>query len=566
MSTEIQTPEAELEPTLPLVVESNGVSAEASAASDEVLAAPPKVKLKKKDKPTEDGATEGDGEKPANKVSKPIRDVRLIGDQSIKDFVESLPTDGSFKIWLYRRDPETLIDPATGRSVPCAGFLATYTQPVDEPFLLQRYGGGKYELIIKRKDERGSYVYAAARTLVIGGEPLPSALPRNQPSTAAAAAAPAAPENQGVVKELLGMVKDQVAKAENRLPGGDDTSRVIFERMLDQRTQELVDLRRELAEIRNHKPEQDPFKDSILNKFMADDGARAQAMRIAHEAEIRAIKEGQAQHEARLHDRAERDRDQMQRSHDRELSNVKASNDLALAALKQSMDMQIVLLKDEARRLEKSNDELRVEVKDLRAKKEKTLVEQAKDLREIKEALSVDDDEKDPSISGKIMDVIGNPATMEFAQGLISRAKGGPPAQQAVQMPRPMQHPRAQVRPQIVKDPNSGQAFIQRGNQLQPVRRRGPVTEDGTEMPHVDPDSVRNAISVLEAAFSNGTEPELVAQSAKSMMPPELIAAIRDHGVDAFLAKIARIPAESPLSAQDGRNWVRKVGKALVGE
>jgi len=44
------------------------------------------------------------------------------------------------------------------------------------------------------------------------------------------------------------------------------------------------------------------------------------------------------------------------------------------------------------------------------------------------------------------------------------------------------------------------------------------------------------------------------------------MATLRDHGVDGFMSKVAKLQSASPLASQAGRNWVRKVGKALVGD
>jgi len=45
-----------------------------------------------------------------------------------------------------------------------------------------------------------------------------------------------------------------------------------------------------------------------------------------------------------------------------------------------------------------------------------------------------------------------------------------------------------------------------------------------------------------------------------------VLAVIRNRGVDGFLTDVAKLEGTSPLASQAGRNWTRKVGKALLGE
>jgi hypothetical protein len=74
------------------------------------------------------------------------------------------------------------------------------------------------------------------------------------------------------------------------------------------------------------------------------------------------------------------------------------------------------------------------------------------------------------------------------------------------------------------------------------------------------------AISYLEKAFSGNQEPATVATSVRPFLAEEIMQSIQSVGIDVFFAKVAKLPSASPLSSQAGKNWVRKVGKALVGE
>ena len=59
------------------------------------------------------------------------------------------------------------------------------------------------------------------------------------------------------------------------------------------------------------------------------------------------------------------------------------------------------------------------------------------------------------------------------------------------------------------------------------------------------------------------TPPEQFAESARTMVPLEIRTALRERGVDHFL-EVAKPEESSPLLTQVGRNFLRKVAKALA--
>jgi hypothetical protein len=79
-------------------------------------------------------------------------------------------------------------------------------------------------------------------------------------------------------------------------------------------------------------------------------------------------------------------------------------------------------------------------------------------------------------------------------------------------------------------------------------------------------------VNYLERAFQSRQAPEVVAQSGRTAIPDNIIGWIRDNdsrgtsGVDLFMSKVAKLPGTSPLQTQAGRNWLRKVSKALTGD
>jgi hypothetical protein len=85
-------------------------------------------------------------------------------------------------------------------------------------------------------------------------------------------------------------------------------------------------------------------------------------------------------------------------------------------------------------------------------------------------------------------------------------------------------------------------------------------------IPAIAPATVKIAVEFLESAFRNGQDPAEVATSVRSMVPTDVLTAIKQLGIDGFLEKVARLDSTSPLANQAGRNWTRKLGKALLGD
>ena len=481
---------------------------------------------------------------------------------------------------LRRKDPTEVKDPNTGKMVTVGGYLKTYNKAIDEDYIKDHHGGGTYELTFNRRGDDGKFKYFAHRVIVVAGDPLVDDLPRNAPPTGAVSTpvTAATGENPTIVNKALEMMNSQLERAQKvadqeRNRGSSDSNPAVD--MLVQTLQqqiaashtELAEMRKQVTAMATTKPPEDPFRERLLDRLMADDSSRMGAQRDRYESEIRQLKDGFGQDERRLRDSFERDKAAMIAAHDRELSAVRQSNELAMSAIKMSFETQMKLLEGSQRTLERDNTELRLEVKELRAKKDKTIVEQAKDLQAVKEALGLDEEEASKGNLDKVMDMISNPAALDFAKGIMNRGQAAPATiQQAVQQTG---------KPMIVAQPN-GQKFRLEadGKTLTPVKQRvapkpKPVNPDGTpaiELPEISQETISLVVGMLERAFAGDQQPEVVAQSWRMNIPEDVLQALRDHGVDVFLTKVAKLPSTSPLSSLLGKNWVRKVSAELVGE
>ena len=114
----------------------------------------------------------------------------------------------------------------------------------------------------------------------------------------------------------------------------------------------------------------------------------------------------------------------------------------------------------------------------------------------------------------------------------------------------------------IVNGPAPAPAPVAR-RRLQSVPAETP-TAPPNPLDGVDPAAVAGAVGYMESAVANGVAAETFAQSIRSQAPPSLIDGIQKMGIDTFLDKLG-LADGSPLATQVGRNWARRVARALNG-
>lgn len=506
------------------------------------------------------------------------RDLSKDENIALRDLIQSYGKAGDFQVYLARTSPETARD-INGRVVACVGHIKKWdspTTPIDEEYIKQNWGGGTFQIKFKQRDNRGSWVWAGSRTVTIAGEPLVES------SAPAQAIAPVpGAETPGVVSQALGMMQDMtksaIASAEKR--GGSNANDPLVQVLRDtiaSQERMLAEMRAEIRAISTKEPvKEDTYKDVLLKTMLEGDSQRVSQIREAHAAELRQAKESAIENERRLQDRAERDRQELRNAHEREIALLRSSHESQLATVKSSYEVQLGAIKSsvdtsnrladaENRRLEASNGELRGEIKELRAKKDKTLMDSFEEVKKMKQLLGDDEGDAEPEgFMGKLMSAV-NPETIG-ALGSILRPPQAP-APQAIVTPAQAQ---AQLQPKrrVVLDKETGKKMIQEANgTLTEIAERPTGAPAGPVWPQVDPEIIRGAVSMLESAFQNSSEPAIVAQGIRSRVPEELVAAIRDHGIDQMMAQMAKLPGSSPLSSQAGRLWLRKFSKELVGE
>ena len=526
---------------------------------------------------TKDDAKDDDNEGRTGKETKPLKELRISEDMNIKEIAEALGQNGPVKITVKRLDPEEFRDPQTGRMVRTGGTLKSYDGAIDDDFVQQKHGGGKYDLIFKRRGESGSYVFVTSRRIEIAGDPRTDDIPRNQAMPSAAALAPVtqAPEAPSVVTKAMEMMERQAQHLrESVAPLPVDTAMItkpfeaIIKNLQDQIAAErasfadqMVQMRSELAAARAYKEPPDPIKEKILNSLIDGESGRISGLRATHESELRTVKANALEDEKRFRDAFERDKASITAAFDRERQTMLHSHEISLNSAKSSFDMQVKMLDGQIKSLERDNTELRSEVKDLRAKKDKSVVDMARELKDVKEVLG--DGDSESSVGDKIAEVVTNPDALNFVKNMFG--KNQPAAQQQQAQPQVAAGKQVFER-QIVKTPDGQQWVMEKDGSLTgPVRRKGKGPASEPDVPIIPEDKVKLAVTFLERAFENGSDPDTVAVGARSLVPDEIIAVLRDHGPDVFMTKVAKIPTNSPLSSQEAKNWIRKFAKALVG-
>ena len=259
-----------------------------------------------------------------------------------------------------------------------------------------------------------------------------------------------------------------------------------------------------------------------------------------------------------------------------------------METLKMSYDSRIEGYKKDIERLERDIGNKETELVVLRAKKDKTIIEQASEFAQIKEAITTisgggDDGEDNRTIWEKLANqVIENPEAIGQMVGMATgqgspAAQPNPPQQQqqlaAPQQPQqqpaplgvddiPMWHPfRAEDGEVYVKVPPDGSIVTHK--QAMAMAQSAEAQQDQAAG-KPDPSDVKMAINFMESAFTAGTTSKDFASSAKSMIPQNILKYIESVGVDTFLNEVAVLEQGSPLRNQAGRLYMKEVAKFLL--
>lgn len=503
-------------------------------------------------------------------------------NQSLRDWIAGLGAGHSFRIQVNRTRPENF------RGKKVNGYLGTHETYITDEDIQQQYGGGTYQVRIQVPGANGgSWVYFASTTVDVAGDPRLDTLANVEQEKP-----PAPPSTSPLLERLVDRAEERAQRAEELAArvrsgeGGNVATQIAMameplKETLRTLTAQIASKDAQIAELM--KP-----KETVENKFaeriLTNGDSRLADQRAQYEGEIRMLKENHRDDLKRMEDKHatelrfaqqthERELSNTKSSFERELSNMKASFEREISNMKQSSEMlamsnsaatkvQQSVLEADNRRLEKRNDELEKELRELRAKKDLSFSDKVKEIQSVKDILDVGGDEKEESSLDKVIKtVVGS----EQAMGALGRmfGPGEKPPEQSTQATQP-QPPRRRPS-KIVRRKSDGAVFQRTEQGLVPVKV---ANSEGKEEPvhALDETKVLFAVSMVEQAFRNGVDPATFATTARSAIPDDVMLAIRRDGVDGFLQKSVQLEAGSPLNSQAGRNWIRKVGKELTGE
>jgi hypothetical protein len=560
--------------------------------------------------------------------TKAAKSMREQDDMDLREIIESFGADKAFELKVIRRKPKQ------HKGVDIDGHLDTFDEWVTEEELQQMFGGGTYTLKVYRPNAKGSMVYFKSATVKLPGPPKGKGIDsddddddddhRGGPHYFQS---PASYDDPGVVSQAIGTLKDVIEHERNSKGSGMDPALLALltgplntqleqtQRALELMQGRMEDKDQRILELVTKQPEKPDTSasDRLMDKMFDSNNSRMEGMRAMHESEIRMMRENHRDDIKRIEDRYERQMHAMQEAHKREIDNLQRSTDMMTNASQIGYEGRLETHKMESERLRADLAEARAEVAALRAKKEKSMLEQAQELALFNEKMSSlgfgglgRDEEDEPHWAEKLLGgIIENPEVIStVAQGISgAQQQYAPPApppgavqpSQQPQQPQQAQPGAPQLPPQsqeeaphmAVEDIEIGQPFrgadgevyvkvppdgeivtysqaLAMARKEEAEAREAAAAAAAEEARKPTKQQVSMAVVFAENAYKNNVAPETFARTARNSVPGDLLDYIGEVGVDSFLNEVADLEPSSPLRTQAGRNYMREVAGFLL--
>ena len=520
------------------------------------------------------------------KVS-PLKAMKLQDEQSLKTWLDQLGTSASIKVIVRRVAPKFF------QGTKVSGELMTVEGTFDSDELREQHGGGTYTIAVHRMNKKGEYEHLQTRQLEIIGDPkldgVFASANVNRPGQAVQQGG-----SDAVTQAALNMVRDVAKSATERADRAEKsngTDYALIEKMqaplvaqLKAAQDDKRALEAKLDLLISKKPET-TFQDEMLRNFQAGEHTRLEAVRARHDSEIRMMQEGHRQDVERLHasykdaanaaERAhEREITNLQRSHEALLLSMRTGADVSTMGIKTALEAQVEAQKQNVARLEREVAKQDQELAVLRAQKVKTPIEAMGELATMKEHmedLGLVGGEKDDNTAPwerAVGAILQSPIARSIGDRLANTQPMTPAQQQQAQLQQaiaqmpvgqPMRLPDGRV---IIKQPDGSIQQVPTA----PRKRKKSARQKRVEKLKMTPEDVAKVVNFIETAINNWTPAEGFAASARMMLPSAVLQALKLKGVDWFLRDVAKLSENSPLTTQHGLNWIRQVGRLLVGE
>lgn len=526
-------------------------------------------------------------------------------DRGIHAWLQELGGDQAVRVQISRLKPE--VGP---RGENLKGVLETADDLIDESYLKERYGGGKYQLRLSVVNKQGSFVYKKSRQIDISGDPIIRKTAKEEDEDV-----PARSEAPDSMKMLMNLFQpillsniEEAKEARKLASSPDPVQSALLQQIVAGRQEAEASLRTQyearIDRIIEDNARQLARKDDEHARQLArlDDRHADELRRLAGIAERKdadhaeQIRRMESRHEAQLRD--------SQTFSERNMGVNEKANEIGITALKNSYEAQVQSLKSDLTRANRELDAAAAKISVLEAKKDQSLPDKLKEVNTIRDLLNeVSGEEKSSTLS----DVVSTVFNSELASTLATKIGAlAAPTQPSAQTPPPgvpfqtpdgqtwiIDSPGLQPRPlsalelqqmQVRRRPSSPAVRRRRpaqpptasaepaeaeGNPSPDVAAQGLADEPGEDAgnqgmpPNARPPSAAElsaAVRFAEAAFNAGTEPAKLANSMRTMVPGDVMRFIRHVGVDAL---IRELDENHVLATQAGTNYLRSVMEAL---
>jgi hypothetical protein len=494
---------------------------------------------------------------------KQIREIREENEKSLLDYLKSLQSEKPIKVSILREFPKLW----QGRSIE--GTLDSVEDPISEEEIRDMYGGGKYKLVVYVPDARGTWVYATSRKIKIAGDPKvdPPTTPTNGQRDTSGDAVKAAMRMSQDMAERAQRIAD--SERERAADGNRDSGVGFVMSEMSALRRQMAEKDAKLFELATQKPVSSAVE-MLLGKAIDGESARMAALRTQVDSEIRMKNEMNKAEIDRLHDRYEDITKRQDDANKREIDNLNRAFDARVESLKMAQGSVTEGYKREIAHLDRELTAAKTECAELRAKKEKGLIESVTELAKVREALEGfgGKDEGGSTWERIANSVMSSPLT----EGIAARIAGGVTNEAVMAAAaQPAQTPEPEIpinRPVQLPD---GRIIVRRaGGQIIELRRKqaAPPPPTGESAEVVSDEDLAIAAQFMESALIGDTEPADFARAARNLVPSltsgPLQSLLRTQGVDAFLSRVAKLNPGSTLLSQAGKNWARKVAAALL--
>ncbi len=506
--------------------------------------------------------------------TRALKDLAENTDKGVADWILSIGGESAVRITIKRTKPKSF------RGHHVGGTLETVEEMIDEEYIRDMWGGGVFQLLISKRNARGNWTYVpGARTIEIAGPPKLEGLVGDDPLT------PPGTQEPGLASKAFSAMERSAQRSQERADRAESQARnsggidlealAALNAPLVAQVEELRKsneaLQTRLYEQIGKQPEGEPFKDKMFEKMLDGESSRIESILIKHDSELRSLKTIYQADLDRLHTNHKEDLRTRESAHERELTTVRNSYEAQVKSNEVAYNARIDGLKHEVDRLNRELIEGRTRVATLEAKKDKTITEQAEELMAIRDALGGlggGGEESSKPWYERLIEAAGESSVVANLLGIgdVGAASAQLAAQQAQQqmMPPvgvPYQAPDGNI---YVRQPDGSVAQVDpAGVRRQRAAKKKKKKAEPTGPPVPSDEDIRNAITFLEGTLVNGMSPEIVGQTARNLIPSEILNYMGTVGVDGFLKKVAQLEPSSQLNSQRGKNFCRKVAAFL---